>query len=111
MQNHIVKVLKLRRWVMLHHHIPGRIRLKYKLGILTQLVSFNTDKIEQAIAAIPAFKNYKINNTTHSILIEYDIGVIRPEWIDSLFSGSEKDAELACYAIAQQLNLDGEKNV
>lgn len=105
MKQHIDKALKLRKWVSIGHHIPGRVRLKYKLGIIAQLASFRNKEIEQAIASVPAFKNYKINEATGSIVIEYDATSIQPSTIDALFSDSAVEAEQACYALAEQLNL------
>lgn len=105
MKQHINKALKLRKWVSIGHHIPGRVRLKYKLGIVAQLASYRSDEIEQAIASVPAFKNYKINTATGSIVIEYDPSCIQPSTIDALFSDSAADAEQACYSLAEQLNL------
>lgn len=107
MNKYIKKALKLRRWVVIGHHVPGRIRLKYKLGIVAQLALMKVGEVEQTLADIPAFKSYKLNSATGSIVIEYDATIIKPSWIDALFAGSDKDAEQACYTIAQCLNLDG----
>ncbi|MGL6258603.1 HMA2 domain-containing protein [Vibrio sp. WXL210] len=92
------------------HHIPGRVRLKYKLGIVAHLASYRSDDIEQAIAAIPAFKDYKLNTATGSVLIEYDAKLISPEWIDALFAQSESQAREACYAIAGSMTTNGVTN-
>ncbi|MDA0149032.1 HMA2 domain-containing protein [Vibrio sp. LaRot3] len=107
MKQHVETALKLRSWVVIGHHIPGRVRLKYKLGIVAQLAKFKTQDIERALASIPAFKNYKLNSVTGSILIEYDASLVNPEWINALFSESDLHAEQACYAIAESLNLNG----
>lgn len=108
MKQHVNQALKLRKWVSVGHHIPGRIRLKYKLGIVAHLASFKSESIEEAIASVPAFKSYKVNKATGSILIEYDAKAVEPQYIADLFSDSEQVAEQACYAIAEQLNLNGE---
>ena len=83
MKQHVDTALKLRSWVVIGHHIPGRVRLKYKLGIVAQLAKFKSQDIEHALASIPAFKNYKLNSATGSILIEYDAQQINPEWINA----------------------------
>ncbi|CAM3059976.1 HMA2 domain-containing protein [Moritella viscosa] len=107
MKDKIKKALKIRRWLTLAHHIPGRIRLKYKMGIMTHLVTIKVTDIEQALADIPAFKNYKINSDTGSILVEYDAGIIKPEFINQLFSESEIDVQQAYLNIAASLKMDG----
>lgn len=108
MKQYIDKALKLRKWVSIGHHIPGRIRLKYKLGIVAQLASLRSNEVEGVLDSIPAFKNYKLNKATGSIVIEYDASVIEPNAINALFSENASQAEQACYQIAEQLNLNGE---
>lgn len=108
MKQYVDKALKLRKWVKVGHHIPGRVRLKYKLGIVAHLASYRSDDIESTLASIPAFKNYKLNSATGSIVIEYDANQIQPSWVDALFSESDQDAENACYAIAERLNSNGD---
>ncbi|WP_083627130.1 HMA2 domain-containing protein [Vibrio ponticus] len=107
MKQHVDTALKLRKWVVIGHHIPGRVRLKYKVGIVAHLAKYKVQDIEHALASIPAFKNYKLNSVTGSILLEYDPTVIQPLLIDVLFSGTEQEAEQACYDIAKSLNLNG----
>ncbi|KAB1458395.1 hypothetical protein BIY22_01025 [Vibrio panuliri] len=77
------------------------------MGIVAHLAKYKLQDIEHALAAIPAFKNYKLNSVTGSILIEYDPVIIQPQLVDRLFSGSDQQAEQACYAIAESLNLNG----
>lgn len=107
MREKIKTALKIRRWLILAHHIPGRIRLKYKMGIMVHLSAIKQSDIEQALAEIPAFQNYKINKSTGSILIEYDANIINPEFINQLFSESEIDVQQAYLNIATSLEMDG----
>ncbi|GAD80238.1 HMA2 domain-containing protein [Vibrio ezurae] len=108
MEQYVSRVLKLRRWVKISHHIPGRVRLKYKLGIVAQLSTFKSQDIEKALQSVPAFKNYQLNAKTGSILIEYDPVTIEPDWIDLLFSVNEDDVEVACRNIAERINNSGD---
>lgn len=104
MNQYVKQALKLRKWVKIGHHIPGRVRLKYKLGLLAQLSSYRSHDIEKALESVPAFKNYQLNAATGSIVIEYDPIAIEPSWINALFSDNEENAELACYKIAERIN-------
>ncbi|WP_261824885.1 HMA2 domain-containing protein [Vibrio neonatus] len=108
MNQYVSRVLKLRKWVKISHHIPGRVRLKYKLGIIAQLSTFKSQDIEKALQSVPAFKNYQLNPKTGSILIEYDPIAIEPDWIESLFSDNESDVEAACHKIAERVNNSGD---
>lgn len=107
MNKEIKNVLKLRSWLRIAHHIPGRIRLKYKLSIVAHLARFNAQDIERALTDIPAFKNYELNRSTGSILIEYDAKTIKPTLIEELFSPDDSIVERACYDLADCLNLNG----
>lgn len=103
MKKFVDTFLKLRGWASIGHHIPGRVRLKYKLGIVAHLAKFNKSQIEQLIQEQPAFKGYKLNTATGSLVIEYDPKVVPPNLIDLVFSQSDQDAEQTCYAIAERL--------
>jgi len=107
MNKHIKMILKLRSWVRLVHHIPGRFRLKYKLGIVAHLVRFNSTDIERTLDNIPAFKHYKLNSSTGSIIIEYDAALVKPAYIEALFSPDDVVVKQACLDLANCLNLDG----
>ena len=108
MNQYIDQALKLKKWVKVGHHIPGRVRLKYKFGLVAHLARYKSGEIEQVIASIPAFKNYQLNTATGSIVIEYDATLIDAHRIDEMFSDSSDIAEQACHALAQQLSQDGE---
>lgn len=110
MNQYVNQALKLRKWVKIGHHIPGRVRLKYKLGIIAQLSSYRSNDIEKALESVPAFKNYQLNAKTGSILIEYDPTAIEPDWINALFSDDEESAELACYKIAEHISKRNGEN-
>ncbi|WED23905.1 heavy-metal-associated domain-containing protein [Vibrio sp. JC009] len=107
MNKDVKKALKLRSWVHIAHHIPGRVRLKYRLGIIAHLARFNASDIERALDKIPAFRNYKLNSSTGSILIEYDATIVKPALIEELFSEDDAIAEQACYDLADCINLNG----
>ncbi|MGF1765342.1 HMA2 domain-containing protein [Aliivibrio kagoshimensis] len=108
MNQYVEQALKLKKWVKVGHHIPGRVRLKYKFGLVAQLAKFKSSEIEKVLASIPAFKNYQLNTATGSIVIEYDATLIDAQRVDEMFSDSCEVAEQACHALAQQLSQGGE---
>jgi hypothetical protein len=105
MKKYVDKLIKLRGWVIVKHHIPGRIRLKYKVSIITQFGMFNTEKIDEILRDFPGIKKYKLSVATCSLLVEYDSNLIAPCLIDSVFSGSALEAEQACYKIVNVLRI------
>lgn len=100
-EKNLKTALKLKSWVKISHHIPGRIRLKYKLSIIAHLARFNVKDIEKSLDEITAFKNYKVNPSTGSILIEYDSELVSPLLISDLFSSDDAIVERAYYDIAE----------
>ncbi len=107
MDKTIEKALKLRQWVSIQHHIPGRIRLKYKLGVVAQLAGFNHKDIERALDEIPALRSYKVNAVTNSILIEYNAEAIAPSTLENVFADELEKARCACEEIASYIENNG----
>ncbi|MFT5879935.1 MAG: copper chaperone CopZ [Moritella sp.] len=103
MNDYIKKALALRKLVGVSHHIPGRIRLNYKVGIIAHLAKLKTSEIESSLQQIPAFKRYKLNMATGSIVIEYDTSIVTPHVIEAIFSTSDSTAEQACQELAASL--------
>ncbi|MFC3187231.1 HMA2 domain-containing protein [Shewanella intestini] len=97
----------MRRWVVIAHHVPGRIRLKYKLGLVAQLMQFNLSNVDEVIEQVPAFLSYKLNKSTGSIVIEYDAKLVTPQWVEQLFGESDEQAKQAYFAFAQYLSDQG----
>jgi len=106
MTKYIEKILKLRQRVSVKHHIPGRIRLKYKLSIIAQIGMFSESKLDKLLSNFPAIKKYSVNVGTCSVLIEYDNQIITPRLIDDLFAESDAQAEKACFEIANILQIE-----
>ncbi len=82
-------LLALRQFLTVAHHIPGRIRLKFNIGILQQLAGFDLGQAKGAISNFPALKDYRINLATSSVVIEYDHALVNPTLVDSLFADDE----------------------
>lgn len=111
MNTDLEKVLKLRSWVRIAHHIPGRIRLKYQSGIIGHLAGLHAHNIEKVLAQLPALKSYDVTSSTGSILIGYDATVVNPGDIEALFSEDEGAAQQAYRRIVELSNhLTGESN-
>lgn len=100
MKSYIDEVLKIRRWVTIGHHIPGRIRLKYKHGIFASFAKFNSADLEAALGQVPFVESYKLNESTGSLLLEYDPSVVQPQLLDTLFSESVDEVQAACQQLA-----------
>lgn len=107
MEKYLDKVLNMRRWVMIAHHIPGRIRLKYKMGLVAQLMQYKLKNVDEVVSQVPAFITYKLNKSTGSIVIEYDVSLVHPDTINDLFGESDELATKAYYTLTQYLHAQG----
>lgn len=87
---------QMKQWLAIKHHIPGRIRIKFSLAILTKVARFNQFKSD--INQSPLIKDYQINMTTGSLLVEYDHQIIPAHLLDTLLASDEAQA---CHALQQ----------
>ncbi|MDR8522348.1 MULTISPECIES: HMA2 domain-containing protein [Shewanella] len=97
----------MRRWVEIAHHIPGRIRLKYKVGLMAQLMQYSLKDVDDVVAQIPAFLSYKLNKSTGSIVIEYNPELVSAAVINDLFGESDEQATDAYHLLAEYLQAEG----
>jgi len=90
---------QLKQWLTIKHHIPGRVRIKFNLSIVTKVSRFNQFKrdIEQS----PLIKDYRLNITTGSLLVEYDNNIIPAHLIDALLAQDEAQSRQALQALTE----------
>ncbi len=93
---------QLKQWVSVAHHIPGRLRLKFKLSVISYLRDFNTDGIKSTLQSFPALKDYRLNIAAGSLVIEYDAQVIPFNLINQAF---DQHPETSTAAITQLQQL------
>ncbi len=85
-------MLRLREYLSIAHHIPGRIRLKLSPGLLTnpealklaRMVNFNTWGNGSS-----AIFNTRLNMGAGSLIIDYDAGQVSPDLITELFGSPD----------------------
>ena len=85
----------LRQSVTITHHIPGRIRLKFKSILVTQFAQLQIKRWHDAIAAFPAIHNFDLHSSSASLIIEYDPKLATPTLINQLFGDDASQAEAA----------------
>ncbi|MCP4322817.1 MAG: hypothetical protein GY787_13410 [Alteromonadales bacterium] len=93
---------QLKRLVTIKHHIPGRVRLKFSLSILTKMARFNQFKAD--IEQSPLIKSYRLNLSTGSLLVEYDEQIILPNLINELLLQDETKSQQALLLLTQIVN-------
>lgn len=77
---------KLRDWVSVVHHIPGRIRLKFNLNAVAFARQLDVKAYKQDIEAFPALKSYRLNMMAGSLILEYDARALPFQLIEQMFS-------------------------
>ncbi len=93
---------QFKQWLSIKHHIPGRVRLKFSLSILTKVAHFNQFKVD--IEQSPLIKRYRLNVTTGSLLVEYDEQVLPPYLIDELLQENEAKSRQALQLLTEVIN-------
>ncbi len=93
---------QLKQWLKIKHHIPGRVRLKFSLTILTKVARFNQFKAD--IEQSPLIKSYRLNLSTGSLLVEYDEQIIPPYLINELLQQEESKSQQALQLLTQIVN-------
>lgn len=98
---------QLKRWLSVKHHIPGRIRIKFQLAILTKVVCFN--QFTADIEASPLIKDYHLNMTTSTLLVEYDHHIIPAHLIDALLQEDDVQSRQALLQLTDIITRSTQK--
>ncbi len=71
----------LRRYIMIVHHVPGRIRLKLSLTALAHLPKADPAPFIDLVARVKGVKDTRVNASALSVIVEYDPQAIAaPVW-------------------------------
>jgi len=71
------------RYLLVAHHVPGRIRIKATWSGARKLAEVEPQRIETVIGMIPGIIGYRVNARALSVVVEYDIAVLPFElWQD-----------------------------
>lgn len=75
-------LMELRKYMSVAHHVPGRIRLKFSLGVLKDQRALQLMKEFENTPQPDAVKSARINKLARSAVIEYDPQVVDPATLD-----------------------------
>ncbi|WP_018123748.1 HMA2 domain-containing protein [Desulfovibrio oxyclinae] len=86
-------IAKLRKYLSIKHSLPGRIRIKFSLGIMK-------DKEALALAQSPpempdAVTETNLNLFSRTLLIEYDAEQVPPHLLEELITTDDDDRAAA----------------
>ncbi len=73
---------KLRNYLSIKHHVPGRIRVKFDQAIVADPDAMGY--INQNTALPPGVYSMRLNKLARSVVVEYDNRLISPELIEEL---------------------------
>lgn len=91
---HLASLLKLREGLGIVHHVPGRIRLRFGLGMLTlaQDEGLAPDQAVRWLRALPGVKGARINVAAASVVVDYDPRRLDPSRWETLVLGDDDAA-------------------
>jgi len=83
---------RLRNYLTIKHHIPGRIRIKFAPGILAEPLA--RELMQSRPALPPGVRDVRLNAAAWSVVIEYDARHIPPAMLEELLHAAD-DARAA----------------
>ena len=87
-------VVKLRKYLSVKHHIPGRIRISFDKSIITDPEALAL--VKSAPDMPEAVKKTSVNIFSKSVVIEYDAKKVPPELLEELVNApTDEEAESA----------------
>ncbi|KMY66257.1 hypothetical protein AAU61_17405 [Desulfocarbo indianensis] len=104
-------LLKLRDYLAVAHHIPGRIRLKLKPGLFGDIMAIKLARSVDLSSwgngdGAAAIINTRLNAAAGSLIIDYDPDLLAPEVISELFTSRDAARiEELSGRVAQSLGL------
>ncbi|WP_319581959.1 HMA2 domain-containing protein [uncultured Pseudodesulfovibrio sp.] len=82
-------IATLRKYLSIKHSLPGRIRIKFSLGIMKDPEAM---KLAQSPPDMPdAVKDTSVNIFARTLLIQYDADRIPPALLEELISTPDDD--------------------
>lgn len=86
-------IAKLRKYLSIKHHIPGRIRIIFDKSIIEDPNALSLMK--EAPEMPDAVKNTSLNVFSKSVVIEYDTQRVAPESLEKIINASSDEAAKA----------------
>lgn len=87
-------LIALRDCLDVAHHVPGRIRIRFSLKILTRPAAHRLLDATDGGRAVPGFRGMRVNASARSVVIEYDPAVIAPDKLEEALT-TRDEARLA----------------
>lgn len=85
--------LELRRYIVVAHHVPGRIRLKLRPVVLPMLPKVDASPYAELLGRLSGVKAMRVNRAALSAIVEYDTSVISMSDWNRLLAGDQDEVE------------------
>lgn len=73
------------------HHVPGRIRIRFSLKLLTRPSAHKLLAASENGRAVPGFRGMRVNASARSVVIEYDPAVIAPDKLEEALTTRDEE--------------------
>jgi len=82
--------MSLRKYLTIKHHVPGRIRIKFGLGLLADSNAHALKEKNQDRDRPDCIHSVKVNMFTRNITIEYDPDVVGPKLLQEILTTEDE---------------------
>ncbi len=82
-------LMDCRQYLSVAHHVPGRIRLRFSLGVLSDPRAMELLSSVRDAEMPPALRNARLNLPARSVILEYDPKAISPELLEEVLSTTD----------------------
>lgn len=79
-------LLDMRRHINVAHHVPGRIRLKFRLSVLGDKRAYKALQSAGDYELPEGVNNYRLNIPGRSLVVEYDSEIIDPDKLQEVLT-------------------------
>jgi len=76
------ELISLRDGLTVAHHVPGRLRIRFSLKLLTDPRAHRLLAASNGGASVPGLRGFRLNAPARSVIIEYDPALISPDRLE-----------------------------
>lgn len=86
------RLLQLRPYLFIKHHVTGRIRIAFSVGLLDKVPRGESGRLQALMSRLPGVRDVRLNLPARSAVVTYDPRQIAPQVLVDLLEGDESAA-------------------
>lgn len=84
-------LMDCREYLSVAHHVPGRIRLRFSLGVLSDPRAMDLLASARDTVLPAAVRSVRVNPPARSVVIEYNTAVIAPDLLEEVLTTRDEE--------------------